>query len=165
VQGQGKAGIAQMRQGLASSGAAGTGLGKAPVMAQLAEAYCIAGQTPEGLHAIDQARAAMETTGERWWAAETYRIQGALLLQADSASQLAACTPKACFQKAIDVARQQQAKSWELCAALSLARLWQQQGRRDYARDLLAPITHAFTEGFGTTDVQDANALLDRLKS
>jgi predicted ATPase len=141
VQGQGEAGIAQMRQGLTSSGDAGTGLGRAPVMAQLAEAYWIAGQTEEGLRALEQAQVAMEATGERWWAAEIHRLQGELLLKADVAMQMSELTPGICFHQALDIARRQQAKSWELRAATSLARLWQSQGKRQEAYNLLARCT------------------------
>ncbi len=96
----------------------------------------------------------------RFYEAELHRLQGELLLQQspDNATETAAC-----FQQAIDIARQQQAKSWELRAATSLARLWQQQGKREEARELLAPVYDWFTEGFDTADLKDAKALLDQL--
>ncbi len=100
------------------------------------------------------------TTGERWYEAELYRLKGELLLQQSSDNQAEA---EACFQQALDVARHQQAKSFELRAATSLARLWQQQGKRQEAHDLLAPVYSWFTEGFDTADLQDAKALLDEL--
>jgi predicted ATPase len=92
--------------------------------------------------------------------AELYRLKGELLLQ-----QAAPNAPQAetCFQQALDVARHQQAKSWELRAAMSLARLWQQQGKRAEAYELLAPIYGWFTEGFDTADLQEAKALLAEL--
>jgi predicted ATPase len=164
VQGQSEAGIALMHQGLARSGTTGTGLGQAPVMAQLAEAYCIAGRTQEGLHALDQALAAMQTTGECWWAAETYRLQGELLLQVEVGMQMSELTPEICFHQALDVARSQHAKLLELRAATSLARLWQSQNKHQDAYALLAPVYAWFTEGFNTTDLQDAKALLDELR-
>ena len=92
--------------------------------------------------------------------AELYRLQGELLLTHASEHHAEA---EACFQQALDVARHQQAKSWELRAAISLARLWQQQGKRAEARELLAPVYGWFTEGFDTADLQDAKALLEEL--
>jgi predicted ATPase len=162
IQGQGEVGIDQMQQGLASSSDAGTGLGRAPVMTQLAEVYGIAGRTEVGLHALEQARVAMEITGEHWWAAETYRLQGVLLLQQSSDN---AAEPESCFHQALEVARRQQAKSWELRAATSLARLWQSQDKRQDAYDLLAPVYEWFTEGFDTADLQEAKVLLEALKA
>jgi predicted ATPase len=160
VQGQGNAGIAQMRQGLLSSQNAGTKLGQAPVLAQLAEAYWRTGQTAAGLQALTEALAVMDTTSERWWAAETYRLRGELLLQQGVPDVSGAET---CFQHALDIARQQHAKSWELRAATSLVRLWQGQDKRAEAHALLAPIYGWFTEGFDTADLQEARGLLDAL--
>jgi len=102
----------------------------------------------------------VDTTGERWYAPELYRLKGDLLLQQHADNQAEAET---CFQQAITVAQNQQAKSLELRAATSLARLWQQQGKRQEAHDLLAPVYHWFTEGFDTLDLKDAKALLDEL--
>jgi predicted ATPase len=99
-------------------------------------------------------------TEERWWAAEVYRLQGVLLLQLPIPDVGQA---EACFQHALDVARRQEAKSLELRAATSLARLWQQQGKRAEAYELLAPIYGWFTEGFDTADLQEARALLEEL--
>jgi predicted ATPase len=158
VQGQGDAGVAQMRQGLLSSQDAGTKLGQAPVLAQLAEAYWRTAQTAAGLQALTEALAVMDTTGERWWAAETYRLKGELLLQQGVQEASAVET---CFRHAMDIARQQHARSLELRAAMSLAQLWQSQGKRAEARVLLAPIYGWFTEGFDTADLQEAKALLD----
>jgi predicted ATPase len=160
AQGQGEMGIAQMRQGLLSSQDAGTKLGQAPVLAQLAEVYWRTEQTAAGLQALTEALAVMDTTSERWWAAETCRLKGELLLQQGVLDTSGAET---CFQHAIDIARQQHAKSWELRAATSLARLWRDQGKRAEARALLAPIYGWFTEGFDTADLQEAKALLDAL--
>ena len=164
MQGQGEVGIAQMQQGLASSGDAGIGLGRAPVMAQLAEAYRIAGQTDAGLRALEQARAAMEATGECWWAAETYRLQGELLLQTDAGQRHSEANPASRFRQAMAIARQQGAKSFELRAAIGLARLWQSQDKRQDAYDLLAPVYGWFTEGLDTADLQEGKLLLDELR-
>ena len=98
--------------------------------------------------------------GERLYEAETYRLKGALLLQQTAPDESQAET---CFQQALDSARRQQAKSLELRAAMSLARLWQRQGKRQEAHDLLAPIYGWFTEGFDTADMQEAEALLEAL--
>jgi predicted ATPase len=100
----------------------------------------------------------VDTTGERWYEPELYRLKGELLLQQTSDSQAEVET---CFQHALSIARSQQAKSLELRAATSLARLWQRQGKRQEAHDILAPVYHWFTEGFDTADLQDAKALLD----
>jgi predicted ATPase len=110
----------------------------------------------------------VEKTGERYYEAELYRQRGELLLRRATKSHPAQDSreqheAETCFQHALDVARQQQAKSLELRAATSLARLWQQQGKRAAARELLAPIYGWFTEGFDTADLQDAKALLEAL--
>ena len=99
----------------------------------------------------------VERTGIRCHEAELHRLQGELVLGRDEESA------EVCFRRAIDIARAQQAKSFELRAATSLARLWQSQGRRGAARDLLAPVHGWFTEGFDTADLKDAKSLLDQL--
>ena len=109
---------------------------------------------------LAEALALVAATEERWWEAEVYRLQGALLLQLPRPDVGQA---EACFQQALDVARRQQAKALELRAALSLARLWQGQGKRAAARQLLAEIYSWFTEGFDTADLQEAKALLEAL--
>ena len=123
-------------------------------------AYGQSGQAEEGLRLLAEALAEMDTTGERDNEAELYRIQGELLVQQAVPDALQA---EACFQQALALARRQQAKAWELRTAMSLSRLWQQQGKRDAARALLAPIYGWFTEGFATPDLQEAKALLDAL--
>ena len=102
----------------------------------------------------------VEHTGERYYEAEIHRLKGELLLQQNSDNQAEAET---CFHHALEIARNQQAKSFELRAATSLAHLWQEQGKRQEAHDLLAPVYGWFTEGFDTADLQDAKALLDAL--
>jgi predicted ATPase len=124
----------------------------------LAEAYGWAGQPMAGLQILAEAVTLMAAT-EMWWSeAEMSRLQGELRLQLASPN-----VPQAeiCFQQALAAARRQQAKSLELRAALSLSRLWLQQGQRQAARELLAPIYGWFTEGFDTSDLQEAKALLE----
>ena len=118
------------------------------------------GQPEAGLTVLTEALELVDTTGERWYEAELYRLQGALLLQQQADHQAEA---ERCFHHAIAIAQSQHAKSWELRAATSLARLWQQQGKRQEAHDLLAPVYNWFTEGFDTADLHDAKALLDAL--
>ena len=126
----------------------------------LAEAYVQVGQLEDAWRMLSEALDAVEESGQRYHEAETYRLEGHLHLRGANPDIEQA---EACFQRAIDIARHQQAKSWELRAAMSLARLWATQGRRDEARDLLAPVYGWFTEGFDTTDLKDAKALLDEL--
>jgi predicted ATPase len=126
----------------------------------LAEAYGADGHPDAGLHALAEALTVMDDTGVRSYAAELYRLKGALLLQQVVPD---AAQAEACFHQALDVARQQQARSWELRATTSLARLWQSQGKRQEAYDVLAPVYGWFTEGFDTADLQEAQALLEEL--
>jgi predicted ATPase len=129
-------------------------------LALLAEAYGRVGQPQAGLQVLDEAVTLMTTT-ELWWSeAEMSRLQGALRLQLPSPEIPQA---EASFQQALEVARRQEAKALELRAAMSLARLWQHQGKRAEAHALLAPIYGWFTEGFDTTDLQEAKALLEEL--
>jgi predicted ATPase len=160
AQGQGEKGIAQMHQGLAALRTTGTGLLLAEFLALLVEAYGQIGQAKEGLRLLDEALVPVDASGERFYAAEVYRLKGELLLRQTVPEASAA---EACFQQALAVARRQQAKSWELRAAMSLSRLWQHQGKRAAARELLAPIYGWFTEGFDTADLQEAKALLAAL--
>jgi predicted ATPase len=126
----------------------------------IAEAYGKSGQAEAGLPLMDEALAWLAKHGEDGTAASVYRIQGELLLR-----QAVPDVPQAeaCLQQALTVAQRQQAKSSELRAAMSFAPLWQEQGKRDQARELLAPIYGWFTEGFDTADLQEAWALLDEL--
>ena len=160
AQGHYEAGIAQMRQGIAALQATQTRMGLPRLLARLAEAYGNSGQVEAGLGVLAEALAVVETTGERRDEAELYRLQGELLLR-----QAVPDAPQAeaCFQQALAMARRQQARSWELRAAMSLSRLWQQQGKRAEAYELLAPIYGWFTEGFDTADLQEAQALLAEL--
>jgi predicted ATPase len=160
AQGQGAEVFAQMRQGLAALRATRRQSGLPAQLAQLAAAYGQVGQVEEGLPLLAEALAVVETTGERRDEAELHQLHGELLLRQTVPEVQAA---EVCFQRALAVARRQQAKSWELRAAMSLARLWQQQGKRDEAHALLAPIYGWFTEGFDTVDLQEAKALLEDL--
>jgi predicted ATPase len=122
----------------------------------LAKAYEIVGQVEEALTLLDDTLQLVERTRQRWFAAELNRQKGQLLLgqgHAEAAEEL--------YRKALSIAREQEAKLWELRAAASLARLRRDQGRRAEARDLLAPVYGWFTEGFGTADLKEAKALLD----
>jgi predicted ATPase len=160
ARGQYEAGMAQMRQGIAALRATGAKLALPRMLVRLAEASGNSGQAEEGLCLLAEALTVMDDTGERRYAAELYRIKGELLLQQAIPN---AAQAEACFQQALAVAQLQQAKSWELRAALSLARLWQRQGKRQEAQHLLAPIYGWFTEGFDTADLQEAKALLEEL--
>jgi predicted ATPase len=159
-EGQGEEGIAQMRQGLAAYLATGAELSWPYWLALLTEAYGKAGQTDEGLTVLAEALAVAHKNEERFYEAELYRLKGELLLQQTALGEQQAET---CFRQAFDVARHQQAKSLELRAAMSLGRLWQRQGKREEAHELLAPIYGWFTEGFDTADLREAKALLEEL--
>ena len=126
----------------------------------LASVHGRLGQAEEGLVATAEALTEVARTGERFWEAELQRLKGQLLLQADPANQPEA---EACFHRAIAIARSQKARSWELRAATSLARLWRDQGKPDAARELLAPVYDGFTEGFETADLEAAHELLNEL--
>src|SRR5262249_1376960 len=163
-QGQQEEGLALMRHGIAAFRAAGAELNRPPRLALLAEVYGKVGQQEQGRNALAEARAIVDKTGERWWEAELHRLEGEMTLQFPPPS-LERSFPgaEASFHKALEVARRQEAKSLELRAATSLARLWQQQGKKAEAHQLLAPVYHWFTEGFDTKDLQEAKALLEEL--
>jgi predicted ATPase len=130
----------------------------------LAEAYGKGGQTEEGLNTVTEALAHAPAHGEHLCEAELYRLQGTLTLHSRvQGLQSTVEEAEECFLRAIEIARQQRAKALELRAAVSLARLWQQQGKQAEARALLAPLYGWFTEGFDTADLQDAKALLEAL--
>jgi predicted ATPase len=118
------------------------------------------GQLGEGLDALEEALRWVQRNDERLYEAEVHRIKGELLLKREASNTTAA---EQCFERALKVARQQQAKSWELRAAMSMSRLWQQGRKRDDARELLTPVYDWFTEGFDTLDLQDARALVHGL--
>jgi adenylate cyclase len=162
MQGDTASGVAQMAQGWDAVQQTGLQLYRPYFLTLLAEAYGQAGQPEAGLTCLAEAVTRVAATEERWWEAEVYRLQGILLLQRSPADVDQAA---ACFQQALDVTRRQQAKALELRAALSLSRLWQQQGKRDVAHELLAPIYGWFTEGLDTADLQEAQALLEALRA
>jgi predicted ATPase len=168
-QGKKGEGIVQMRQGLAATRATGANIAGSTYLILLAEAYGKVGQAEEGLALLAEALTRVDKTGQRNFVAELYRLKGELTLQklsVPSPQQLIPSTQEAeaCFLKAIDIARQQQANSWELRATMSLTRLWHQQGKHDEARQMLAEIYGWFTEGFDTKDLQEAKALLEELE-
>jgi len=159
-QGQAKEGIAQIDQSLRAFRATGAAVCLSYYLALLAEAHGIMEHPDTGLKIVTEALALVDTTGERWCEPELYRLKGELLLQQNSDNQAEA---ESCFAQAITIAQNQQAKSLELRAATSLARLWQQQGKRREAYAMLASVYNWFTEGFDTADLKDAKALLDAL--
>jgi len=160
MQGQGEGGLAQVREGIAALQATGAVLPVAYWCTVLADVADHLGHPADGLQALTEAHTLVEQYDLRLWEAEVCRLRGVLLLRQPETPQAEA---EACFQHALDVARRQEAKSLELRAATSLARLWQQQGKRQEAYDLLASVYHWFTEGFDTADLKDAKALLEEL--
>ncbi len=153
-------GIEQVRRGLDRYLATGARLGLSWFLALLAETYAATGQYDEGLQALGDAEAHVQATDERYYEAEVLRLKGELLIRRDASGSVPA---EDCFQRAIAVARRQHAKSWELRAAMSLARLWSAQGRPQDAYDRLAAVHSWFSEGFDLPDMQDAKRLLDDL--
>jgi predicted ATPase len=158
--GQAQEGITQINEGLMTYRATGAEALRPYYLALLAEAYRTTGEPHAGLTVLAEALTVVDTTGARWYEPELYRLKGELLLQQSSDNQAEA---ESCFHHALNITRNQQAKSFELRVATSLARLWQQQGKRQEAYDLLAPVYGWFTEGFDTADLKDAKALLDAL--
>jgi predicted ATPase len=160
MQGQREAGLEQLRQGLAAIAEVGQELSRPFGLILLAEAAGQVGQVEEGLRLLAETLRVLEASGRGDLLAEAYRLQGTLLLRqtAPDAAQAAAC-----WQRALTIARRQQARSWELRTTLSLSRLWQRQGKHAAAYQMLAEIYHWFTEGFDTLDLQDTKVLLEEL--
>jgi len=172
-------GIEQMRQGLAAHQATGAKLARPHFLALLAEALGKVHQAEEGLRVLEEALEATHPNGEACYQAELFRIKGELILMqaadrgvsraATSGDAVVESEPPAaaqaegCFSQSIKIAQQQKAKSWELRAVMSLARLYQNQSKQEEARALLAQIYNRFTEGFDTVDLREAKALLDEL--
>src|SRR5262249_53582194 len=159
-QGKVQEGSEQINQGLMTFSATGGELMRPHFLALLAETHGIRGQPEAGLTVLTEALTLVDATGERCYESELYRLKGELLLKQSLDNQAEA---ESCFHHALDLARHQQAKSFELRTATSLARLWQRQGKRQEAHDLLAPVYGWFTEGFDTADLKDAKGLLDAL--
>ncbi|MCI0419596.1 MAG: hypothetical protein L0312_10300, partial [Acidobacteria bacterium] len=171
--------IDQIRQGLAAHQATGTEVMRPHFLALLAEALGANGRADEGLRVLEDALAMAHRTREAYYLAELYRIKGELLVLQPTGRDLSRAAPRGkvvvepnppvlpqaegCFRQSIKIAQQQQAKSWELRAVTSLARLYQNQGRQEEARGLLAQIYGTFTEGFDTMDLREAKALLEDL--
>jgi predicted ATPase len=152
-------GITQHLRAQAMLQAIGAELGILQHLPLLAEAYRKAEMVPEGLAVLDRALALVQATACRMDEPEVHRLKGELLLTRGGAEPEA----EKCFQRAIEVARRQQARSWELRATTSLCRLWQKQGKQEQARQALVKIYGWFTEGFATHDLQEAKSLLDKL--
>jgi predicted ATPase len=169
-QSQAEAGIAQMRRGLEALRATGAEVERPWLLTSLALAYGNMGQPDKGLALIAEALDTLDKTGKRIDEAGLYRRKGELLLSREGLEDRTkggrrelAAEAEACFHQALTIARRQQAKTLELRAAMSLARLWQRQGKRAEAHEVLAPIYGWFTEGFDTADLQEAKALLGEL--
>jgi predicted ATPase len=158
---QGEERIAQSLRGLAASQATEATRDRSDRLALLAETFAQVGQITKALEALAEGLATVGKSRIRWWEAELYRLRGELLLLQTTTQPEEA---EVCFQQALAVARCEQAKSLELRAAMSLSRLWQQQGKRAEAHELLAPVYGWFTEGFDTADLQEAKALLEELE-
>jgi DNA-binding winged helix-turn-helix (wHTH) protein/class 3 adenylate cyclase/predicted ATPase len=155
-------GIKQMRQGMTTWQATGTDLAKTHLLFRLAEAYGKGGQAREGLLLLDDALAVIQESDERYYETEIYRLKGELLLSQEGKEGKVG-EAEECFRQALALARQRQAKSFELRAAMSLSRLWHHQGKRIEAYQVLAEIYAWFTEGFETLDLQEAKEFLDTL--
>ena len=155
-------GISQILEGLATLGGSGTRLARPHYLTLLAVGYMNVGRLDEALSAVEEALAASDENEDRQDEPERYRVKGELLLRRDPPYSIDAGK---CFERAIEVARNQSAKSLELRATISLTRLLASLGRRDEARARLAEIYNWFTEGFDTADLKDAKALLDELSN
>jgi predicted ATPase len=182
-QGSGQEGIAQMREGLAGWHSLGVQLARPYFLALLAEAYGKMARADEGLKLLSEALTEMNKTGECWWKSEVCRLKGELILTSNvghpesviptrqnrklqkvmSIGATAQAEAEICFHDAIHIARSQQAKLLELRAATSLGRLWQSEGKREEAKEMLTSIYGWFTEGFQTGDLTQAKALLEQL--
>jgi predicted ATPase len=159
-QGRNEEGIAQIQEGLAALRETGAELFRPHSLSLLAESYMERGRLDDGLSALTEALAAAHEHEDRHNRAEMHRLKGELLLKHSDSN---AARARGCFERAIEIARKQSAKSWELRATTSLARILAREGRREEARAMLTEIYNWFTEGFDTADLKDAKALLDEL--
>jgi len=164
-QGETAAGIATLRGAIAAWEASGSRSGRPFQLTLLAEAYLRNGQTAAGLAAVAAALGVIEQGGMHLFEAECWRLRGDLAIAARSQNLAGGETPEGCFRRAIEIARRQGAKAWELRATISLCRLWQSQGRVDEAWEFLAAVYHWFTEGFDTSDLRAARSLLVELEA
>jgi class 3 adenylate cyclase/predicted ATPase len=155
-QGRGEPGVVQMREGVAGMRATGAALRLPYYLGLLAQTCLRNGRAEEGLALLDEALIRVEQTGERWAAAELHRLKGELLLVHEHVTAEA----EACLRGALEIAREQQARSLELRCATSLGRLWRLQGKREQAHDLVAHVHGWYSEGFDTADLQDARIFL-----
>jgi predicted ATPase len=154
--------VQMINSGIAAYRSTGSTLSMPLYLSHLGIAYAELHRFDEAWRCIGEALSAIESTKERWFEAEANRIAGEIAFKSP---ELNAAKAEAYFERALAVARAQHAKSWELRAAMSMARLWRDQGKPQQARDLLAPIYGWFTEGFDTLDLKEAKALLDELSS
>ncbi|SJM29949.1 hypothetical protein BQ8482_120004 [Mesorhizobium delmotii] len=161
-QGRGEAGIAAIERGLAEWTSSGAEWMRPLFLSLLADACALSGDVRRALDLVGEALTAVERTGQCWPAAELHRLQGQFLTALPNGARPAEAS--AALQRAIQIARSQSAKSWELRAATSLARLWRDEGKHADACDLLAPVYAGFTEGFATPDLKEAKATLDTLR-
>jgi predicted ATPase len=177
AQGRDQEGSAQLRQGLEISRATGSRMARPLFLAMLADASGRGGQSTEGLQTLAEAFELTRETGERIYEAELYRLAGELSCRMSQQEigrtreeekityspirPFSHSSPEECFWKAIEIARQQQVKALELRATVSLARLWQRQGKQKEAHDMLIEIYNWFTEGFDTKDLQEAKRLIE----
>jgi predicted ATPase len=157
-----------MQQALAAIQATGQEAGRLLYLALVAEQYGQAGQVEAGLHVLTEALASFDRQEPRLWEPELYRVRGMLLFQtggknSESGIVTSDAETDTCFQQALTLARRQEAKSFELRAVMGLSRLWQRQGKRQAAYQLLVEVYGGFTEGFDTADLREAKALLDNL--
>jgi predicted ATPase len=154
--------VQRIMSGLSTYQAMGAKLWEPLLLSDLASASVAAGHFGDAWRSISEAITAVETTQQRWCEAGVHRLAGEIAMKSP---ELNAAKAEACFERALTVARQQKAKSWELRASMSLARLWRSQGKVQEARELLAPVYGWFTEGFDTRDLKEAKALLEELAS
>ena len=154
--------VDRITSGIAAWRSTGSTLYLPLYLTYLAISFAVIGQLDDARRCIGEAMTAMEATKEKWVEAELNRAAGEIALKWP---QPEAAKAQALFERALSIARQQQAKSWELRAAMSLARLWRDQGKVQQARELLAPVYGWFTEGFDTRDLKEAKALLEELAS
>jgi predicted ATPase len=154
-------GLVDVQKGMAAWRELGVGGWRPSFCIMLAEAFIALGKTEDALGTLDEAQSLMESTEERWWEAEVYRLRGLVLSK--QSSLLSQQKAENWFRRALDVANRQHGKSLELRAAISLARMWRDQGKHGEAHDLLAPIYGWFTEGFDAVDLKEARTLLDEL--